>query len=473
MHEHTSRKIKKIILVHRHGARAPTFNIPNDLSWPNNEQFWNTYGGSITPTGIMQMMNIGANILKNYDFLNEINTNQIRVYSSNTQRTILSVWSLLNSIFPKKSIYIKYLGDDRNEYLNSDIKNHIAVRVELTTKTDKLFHLGKLKKKSEYKNINIELSPLVKYFLQDKSCEILYDKIYAITKLDDFSHEKSSLTKLINIKSIQQQIKIALAHNLNIFPNPNEITLDADDINKINLIGNEIRKCSYISGDNIIRHNSGGNNASYLLSEIFRYMLNDKYNFIVFSGHDTSILALSSLLGIIVPGTDFGCYFLFEIYDDNTLCIYYNPDPTNYTREDLTPKKWDKNIKYQYWDLLDYGIFTVNNFGKQFNLDKMMKILNIFENIKYLEIDSNKQCLSIVRTDDNNALINIIDFFNHIDDKNDGIIHFYEFLILLERLGFAESRKTIIDIFKKIDTDGDGKITIDDIVQLVSNNIIN
>lgn len=448
-------KLKQLIIIHRHGARYPLKRIPGDLSWPTNKEFWNNYSGHLTPEGTMQMISIGIDLRSYYnEFISNINTDSIRVQVSNSQRTAMSAWSFLMGMFPNKSKYFKYIGDSRNKKLNNNISDHITIRIE----TDKLFHLEDSEKRSEFGKKNLESSVLFNKFVSDKNSKDLCDKLYKMTKLEKLSPSFAIVDRLIELKRIHTQIKIATVHNLEILPNTIGEKVTEQDIKYIDIIGNEVKSRYYIPGDDKISDDCGASNASYLLNEIFRYIINSKYKFIEISGHDITLLSLSSLLGIKITVPEFGSYFIFEVYDNDTIKIYYNPDPIIYSRKDLINKRWEISDMYQDWNNISEGEFTINEFGERYNLFKLQRIYSLISNIKRLDV--NNINLNVNSDEIYQNYPDVVELFKYIDENNNNSIQFNEFLIFFERLGLFESCDSLIEIFNEADLNNDKSLDL-------------
>ena len=228
--------LDQMIIIHRHGARYPLKQIIGDLLWPINKEFWDRYKGHLTPVGSLQLINIGKDLRSYYsEFISNLDTHLIRIHSSNSQRTITSAWSFLTEIFPDKSKYIKNMGDIQYRNMNYEIKDHIAIHIETELKTDKLFHLGK----SNYNIKNLSSSILLEQSALNDEYTDLCNRLYRMTLLPKLNPSFSIKDRLFELKYIHTQIKIAVAHNLEILPNTNNEILTTEDLEKIDIIGNE------------------------------------------------------------------------------------------------------------------------------------------------------------------------------------------------------------------------------------------
>lgn len=93
-------EVKFVQTLFRHGDRTPVRSYPND---PYNETTWEKYGGfgQLTQTGMKQHYDFGRFIRARYtDFLNKFyNRNNIKVFSTDIDRTLMSAYSLLNGLY--------------------------------------------------------------------------------------------------------------------------------------------------------------------------------------------------------------------------------------------------------------------------------------------------------------------------------------------------------------------------------------
>jgi hypothetical protein len=99
--------LRQTVVVFRHGARFPLKPFPLAASWPHDAIFWKTYGGKLTPTGQAQCHQLGQLLRQKYlqeeHLLGEDDPNlpeELYVYTSNSDRTLLSAQSVLLGMFP-------------------------------------------------------------------------------------------------------------------------------------------------------------------------------------------------------------------------------------------------------------------------------------------------------------------------------------------------------------------------------------
>lgn len=435
-------KLRQLIILHRHGARLPIKRIDGDLSWPLNDHFWENYSGQLTPIGMQQLIDIGRDLKSYYhDFLLNIDYHAIRVHCSNSQRTMMSAWSFLIGMFPTVGIYFKYLDDTQSNILNHKIPDHIPIYVESQTKRDKLFHLGKLCGKPKCNNKIQNLDFIDKLSLNSKYQD-LSNKFYQITKWEKMNPNIPLIDRLSCFKKIDGHLKIASAHNRQFFPNVLNMKFLDEEIELITLLADQIKKECFIYNDK-----ADGQNASFLLNEIFRYIVSKKLSLVQFSAHDTTILSLAALLKLDIDIPQFAGYFLFEIYDNDTIKIYYNSNSAK--RENLVNKKWiiDGNIKS--WNFLNSGKFTTEEFGNGYDLFKLNKIYSLLINIDRLREPPHNISHGFI----SEKYPQIMDLFKYVDSDGDNFIQMHEYFAILERLGLEETIDSYQKIFVTIDSD--------------------
>jgi hypothetical protein len=139
-------KLKYVIIISRHGARAPVRIIPNDYY---NESFWiqNHRGlSSLTQTGMEQQFQFGK-FIKNYydDFFSSINdTKSVFIRCTDYDRSYYSAQKFLYGFFNKNSNSHFYNSDgfftllekvhpyNDTVYLNIIIQNILDIKENLT-----------------------------------------------------------------------------------------------------------------------------------------------------------------------------------------------------------------------------------------------------------------------------------------------------------------------------------------------------
>lgn len=462
-------ELQKIILIHRHGARFPLKSLHADLSWPINKQFWEEYRGQLTPIGIKQLYDVGADLREFYgDFLEQIDSRTIRVHSSNSQRTMMSGWSFLLGAFPGRSFYFKYMGDKRQERMNSVVENQVPIIIEAQARTDKLFHTGKSQRKKNHVSENLESSVLIKELAQLPEYFDLCNKLHRMTGMDGFSPEHTMQERLIKFRTIHTQLAIARAHHLERLANVTGEELTDRELEMVEIVGAEIKKCSYMPGDEKIQCKPVCNN--YLLNEIYRYICCADNQFVHLSAHDTTLMELGVTLGLKIPTPDFASYFLIEVHEkiggeveEHEIRFFFNPDPTIYSRADLISRTWTKKDHYQDWLSLPEGSMSVEQFEKQYQLNNLQRI---YELVSGLSVKTGV-IENLSRSEIEARYPEIAELFCYIDEDNDNHIGLSEYLTLFERLGHTGSYSEFTNRLEELGVQNDRRMSLPEFYQSV------
>jgi hypothetical protein len=390
-HPNHAHELRKIVIIHRHGARFPLKSLYSDLSWPINKQFWEAYKGQLTPIGIKQLFDVGTDIREFYgEFIESIDSRCIKVHSSNSQRTMMSGWSFLQGAFPGRSFYFKYMGDQRQTKMNAYVENQIPIIIEAQSKTDKLFHTGKSQRKKNHVSENITSSDLIKEISTDKAYIDLCDKLFRMTKIKGLDPSNDIVERLTKFRTVHTQLAISRAHNLHNIANVGKETLTDAELDMIEIVGSEIKKCSYMPGNERVQKKPVCSN--YLLNEIYRYICCSDVEFLHLSAHDTTLMELGIALGLKIPTPDFASYFLIEVKEDietstEYLSIYFNPDPSKFKRADLKAKTWNLSDKYLDWNNLEEGSIPLTDFEERYQLNNLQRIYQLVSKLQQQSFD--------------------------------------------------------------------------------------
>ena len=143
-----------------------------------------------------------------------------------------------------------------------------------------------------------------------------------MSEQDSLNRKENSTRKcLAKCKKIANQLNIARNHNMPEFPNRHNITLSEKEKTMVQRCAEKYWKYMYRPAksdkvsDGIGKHGCG-----HLAGEIARLMLehmededNEDIRFVEYSAHDTTVLAMASLLGVDIPHPEFCGYWLFEL----------------------------------------------------------------------------------------------------------------------------------------------------------------
>lgn len=365
--------------------------IPGDLSWPVNADFWKCFGGQLTPTGADQHKQLGSRLAMRYPSLMEgvpdyDITEHVRCVTSQVQRTLFSAWSLLSGVFPHVPRHFSY-ADDRigvdldnaEEMLNltDGIKTlGIAINVESAgNKEDKIFHQLKTECKTDqmFKKTECLKAPELAIMADDPVVCALADRLFKITQWQDLDPHKPIIERIAAFLRIGVQIEIAETHGFPALPNKYAEVLTAEEKHLIEKAAKIVMKHHYRPvGSDMVSEGIGRAGAGYLASSIgalirSNKMKTSKLRFVEYSAHDSTILALASLLGLDIDWVGFTGHFIFEVYPSGELQVIYNNDPPAMTDEQFLSaqgRTLPLNGKYVAFNDLPVGATSTADFVK-------------------------------------------------------------------------------------------------------------
>jgi len=381
-----------VFIVHRHGARFPTRVIKGDLSWPVNPQFWSDFGGQLTPEGSQQHVKLGGMMSRRYPHLfagipDEKIPDHVLCLSSNVQRTLFSAWSLLTGMFPKVPRYFCYSNDRPEVDMEAadqcfkgfrDIKSRgISINIENRPgKWDKMFH--QLKTESEeaqhFKFHESEKSKEVAGFSLDPKVHELADKLYRITEFPKLGPEHSMPSRVNEFLRVFVQMEVARTHGFPALPNKHGLVITQAEEAIIDQVARRVTKHWYrpVESEKVV-DGIGQEGGGFLVAEIAR-MLREKKSgkselkFVHMSAHDSSILAICSLLGIDIEWVGFTGHLLFEYYPKaNKLQVIYNTEPQMMNEDEFggcVPKQLPLDGRYSEYTKLPAGAICADKFIK-------------------------------------------------------------------------------------------------------------
>ena len=312
-------KYKFVFQIHRHGARAPVYNMIKNVK--DNKTYidiynetWN-FNGELTETGKRMHYLIGVYNRKKYinnsQLLSDIyNPNEILVKSTNVNRTIMSIYSQLQGFYPQNSSYEisneipdinliypqNFINDEQllnkikesySEYLktNSSLPNNITI-IPVHNINEKLH------------NINL-YSPdycpgIKKYYEEGKNCE----------EIIQFKQNLPNDTK----KKLKKINDTFLDNYQTLFSFMDTLIADLYDDRKLTILEDinieELKKAAFefLSIDyenvNYYYNETSIYSMSPMIREILFYMddiinnnddQKNKVKYLIFSGHDTNI----------------------------------------------------------------------------------------------------------------------------------------------------------------------------------------
>uniref|UniRef100_A0A0R3RGA3 Lysosomal acid phosphatase n=1 Tax=Elaeophora elaphi TaxID=1147741 RepID=A0A0R3RGA3_9BILA len=109
--ERTGERLIYVQAIWRHGDRAPhQLPYPRDL---NDEHSWPRGWSQLTNMGMKQLYELGIFFRNRYDgYIEEFNSEDVRVVTSRSDRAIVSAQALLRGLFPVNNIAMQWLEDE-------------------------------------------------------------------------------------------------------------------------------------------------------------------------------------------------------------------------------------------------------------------------------------------------------------------------------------------------------------------------
>jgi hypothetical protein len=357
--------MKKVFVIHRHGARFPSQGQSGNLLLPHDEGFWKSHGMHLTPRGMEQLRDLGAQLR---DFYPPHLFSNVEVFSSSTTRTILSALSLLETMVPERPYHIEVGGEERiGEDWHTFKPDTIRVSVE-KNKDDSLFHLGKLEEKS-WRRDNMANSPIIlEEYLTRKDVADLLDKLFTISKCENLDPCQNPVSRLAGIVKTVNILRYSLTNNSPIIPNKFGISLTDEEKELIIELGDVIYMHYFTPHSLNYSEQTGTKRCAMLLDEICRKMLTGEDGIYIYSAHDTTLLALASAFGIVVPCPDFGSYYIIEVYANGNLAVKINTRPRDKLLVDLLPVYWPVSEKFLHLhDTTTTRLFPTKEFVSRFS----------------------------------------------------------------------------------------------------------
>lgn len=360
--------MKAVFVLIRHGNRFPSGGQPGNKSFPSYEEFWEQHGMHITNQGVKQLEDFGAQLAQQYPDM----ISHIRMFSSNTTRTILSAMSLLHGLSPSSSHHIECgeIGHSQNSVRISVEKN----------REDPLFHLNK-SKIQKWKKQNISSSPLIKQLENNERIVNLLDKLYTMCHCENIDPCKPTSKRLYHIPSYVNLVRYGRDHNSTILPNRHDITLSNEEKQLIISIGDVVYRHYFVPHSLQKSEETGSRVCSMLLNELCKRMKDGTTRgFYIYSAHDTTLLALSAAFGLLIPCPDFASYYVFELYEDGTLNVKVNTRPKEQRLKDLNAIYWPVDEKFIELRSVEEGSFSVQEFCGRFSYQNYSNLPFIVEN---------------------------------------------------------------------------------------------
>lgn len=357
-----SRKIRKVIIITRHGARFPLKPFPRDTHWPKDKLFWDDYGGKLTPVGVHQHVRLGQRMhrkyIRNEKLLDEQSPDislRVRAYTTNQDRTLMSAQSFLLGMFPGTSPKIaleasnQFASSERkprskfsdNGYVPSTVSGSgISINIS-SEKHTPLMH--GYKNNPAYDNLKEQVFAQGRFetWAADPQYQAVMDKLWEMTgykKLDPSAFKYSERVK--QLQTIAQQMAIERSHQMEVLLNAGLVRLQPEDEEIIREVAEYTCRLRYQGNNKFDQRELSRLAAGTLPATIVRSMIACAESgeqgglFSVFSAHDNTIMAIMSHLGFRdFPIPCFAAFIAFELHENDGsffVKVLYNPDPEIY-----------------------------------------------------------------------------------------------------------------------------------------------
>jgi hypothetical protein len=267
--------------------------------------------------------------------------NNLYVYTSNTDRTLLSASGFLTGFCPSISHTFAVQGDEE-DLKYQGVKIHVADPARKNTPVvhgyigHNKYIVGKDKAGKEcgfFKSIE-----------KDPKYDALFDKLWKMTKHERIDPTKPLIQRFAHMSPVHQQIEIERSLKMNVLSNKAGIGLTAEDEELMEAIADAGKRVKF-QGNTPEEHRDLARAAAGLLpSHIVQSFkdridtivnpgsLKTKKKFVLYSAHDYTMMALLSQLGFRDwPIPKFASHLIFELhYIDKEFFVkvFYCPNPS-------------------------------------------------------------------------------------------------------------------------------------------------
>lgn len=297
------------VVVHRHGDRTPLEIYPTD---PYQADTWPIGLSQLTNKGKELLYNVGLFLKNRYQILigQKYNVSTITVLSSDKDRTIMSVQSLLAAMYPPED------GQVWNQHINwQPIPVHT-----IADDDDNMLGMTKQCPKYNQDMDNLKNIPEVGKILENYCHMMEY-----VSKYSGYNLTDCGANDFKNITSIYDTLSIELKNNLTL-PNWTHPVLD------------ELRQALPISfGVSYYTPDMQRLTSGVILKEILQQFIKKSdqtdtlvKNMTIYSAHDSTIVAiLSALKSYNWMQPSYGTAVLFELHEDTDkyiVKVFYRND---------------------------------------------------------------------------------------------------------------------------------------------------
>ena len=297
--------IKKIVVMTRHGQRSPLIVAPG-------ETYWKTPAASLTTKGATTMYSHGAGLRDSLqDFFKTpaaaiaFDKTNMRVYSSNLNRTVLSAYYFLRGVFQIPTDFQTVAADaDALAYLNQyhfirkPMKCDVLLR-SFNSGTSKTMEENLMKQNEKYRELKLEFGLISK----------LLPMLPAPHKM---TLENVSYLKLFYF---YDYLKMYPSHDL---PLPHGFPAE---------IYKGLEFSEKLLHELLYGHPTNIKLANYPLTlELTEVLTDTKTMFTLISAHDLNLSAFLRLFNVVPKTFPFGAYWMLVCYENGRVEITYHGD---------------------------------------------------------------------------------------------------------------------------------------------------
>jgi len=305
--------------------------MPLDNGWPADEQWWKTYGGKLTPRGVKDHHAIGGLLASFYQEQlrlvpdDQFFSNEVYVYTSNTDRTLLSANAFLTGFCPNLAVNFSVEGET-DEVASQGVRIRVA---DPKYKSRPVLHgyVGSNKYSLMMSKAENECAFFRSIEKDPKYLELL-DKMWKMTHYHKIDPKLPVFQRFLGMKDVYQEIEVERSLHMIVLLSKSGITLthqDEDLLQNIRDAGMRVK----FQGNNAEEQLEMGRGAAGLLPnniiESFKDRIRSvenkvgqKRKFVLYSAHDYTINAVLSHMGFReLPIASVASHLIFELHQQN------------------------------------------------------------------------------------------------------------------------------------------------------------
>jgi len=289
-------------------------------------EFWKTYGGKLTPVGVIQHEDLGKTMRRKYleeegllDPQDPDIGKYVHVFTSNSDRCLMSGQAFLQGMFP--DVPFSFCSDDQK--IQHELTG-IVMRVQCDKDYTPVLHGFKHNPRYDFLKKKV-FSSATEYdeWAKQPKMELLVEKLWKMTgflKLSPLGND--NIKRLQCLTSVKQQIDIERAHKLPILHNSHDLCLDSREEKLIQKVTEFTFRYRY-TGRSEEDQKELSRLATGLLPQAVVAKLDaatkdsraGKGHFTLFSAHDNTLMALLAHMGFRdYPIPYFAAALCFELH---------------------------------------------------------------------------------------------------------------------------------------------------------------